>query len=64
MSGAFIYVGRKWHCQAATATKEKGLYEGLEWLCQTFKNGKKSWKWWNGNEDVRVGFFSLLDRCF
>ena len=33
--------GRKWNCQGTIATKADGLYDGLEWLCQTFKNDKK-----------------------
>ena len=32
---------RKWYCQGSIATKSDGLYEGLEWLCDTFKKNKK-----------------------
>ena len=32
--------GRKWHVQSSVAIKGEGLYEGLDWLCNTLRGMK------------------------
>ncbi len=36
--------GRDFHVQAASAKKDEGLSEGLEWLVQTMNQSKKATK--------------------
>ena len=33
---------RKWHIQGTNAVTGEGLYEGLDWLANTIKNGNRS----------------------
>ncbi|KAL7058399.1 hypothetical protein AAHC03_017262 [Spirometra sp. Aus1] len=39
--GLSAFQGRQWHVQATCAISGTGLYEGLDWLCNTLSSAKR-----------------------